>query len=123
MGMEPTGKRRHRLPRWQPEGASERAASESIERHRLEFTASPMGAKTMGIDFVKPCRTKERKPLTFAACAAPFFCSMKITEDVRKYAAEQGLREDEALHKGIGDKAAQFAQTGAELYSKAESIE
>ena len=29
----------------------------------------------------------------------PHFCSMKITEDVRKYAAEQGIAEEEALKK------------------------
>jgi hypothetical protein len=34
MGMEPTGMRRHRLPGRQPGGANERAARESIERHR-----------------------------------------------------------------------------------------
>ena len=31
----------------------------------------------------------------------PHFCSMKITEDVRKYAAEQGIAENEALESGL----------------------
>jgi hypothetical protein len=31
----------------------------------------------------------------------PHFCSMKITEDVRKYAAEQGVSEEEALKRGM----------------------
>jgi len=34
----------------------------------------------------------------------PHFCSMKITEDVRKYAAEQGIAEEEALKKGMEEK-------------------
>ncbi len=44
---------------------------------------------------------------------------MKITEDVRKYAAEQGLAEAEALEAGMEEKAREFAERGAEIYSKA----
>ena len=40
---------------------------------------------------------------------------MKITEDVRKYAAEQGIAEDEALQKGLEEKAAEFNEAGAEI--------
>ena len=49
----------------------------------------------------------------------PHFCSMKITEDVRKYAAEQGIAEEEALKKGMEEKAREFAEKGSELYAKA----
>jgi phosphomethylpyrimidine synthase len=49
----------------------------------------------------------------------PHFCSMRITEDVRKYAAEQGITENEALEKGLKEKSAEFAEAGAEIYSKA----
>jgi phosphomethylpyrimidine synthase len=49
----------------------------------------------------------------------PNFCSMKITEDVRKYAAEKGYTEDEALQKGMHEKSAEFTNQGAEVYSKA----
>jgi phosphomethylpyrimidine synthase len=44
---------------------------------------------------------------------------MKITEDVRKYAAEQQISEDEALAKGMEAKSQEFSEKGAELYSKA----
>ncbi len=40
----------------------------------------------------------------FCSMCGPHFCSMKITEDVRKYAAEQGLKEEEALKRGMEDK-------------------
>ena len=43
---------------------------------------------------------------------------MKITEDVRKYAAEQNLAEGEALHAGLEQKAREFTDAGAELYAK-----
>ena len=46
-------------------------------------------------------------------------CSMKITEDVRKYAAEQGIAEEEALKKGMEDKSREFTEKGSELYTRA----
>lgn len=44
---------------------------------------------------------------------------MKITEDVRRYAAEQGIAETEALKEGMEQKARDFANAEAELYAKA----
>ena len=44
---------------------------------------------------------------------------MKITEDVRKFAAEQGLSEDQALRVGLDQKAKEFKEAGAEVYAKA----
>ncbi len=43
---------------------------------------------------------------------------MKITEDVRKYAAAQGVSEEEALKKGMEDKSKEFVEKGAEVYVK-----
>src|SRR5579872_3726065 len=59
------------------------------------------------------------KTAHFCSMCGPHFCSMKITEDVRKYAAEQGLSDSEALEQGMKDKAAEFVTKGAQLYSKA----
>jgi phosphomethylpyrimidine synthase len=42
---------------------------------------------------------------------------MKITEDVRKYAAEQGIAEEEALKKGMEAKSKEFVEKGAEVYA------
>jgi phosphomethylpyrimidine synthase len=44
---------------------------------------------------------------------------MKITEDVRKYAAEQGLAESEVLESGMQEKRKEFMERGSELYAKA----
>ena len=52
----------------------------------------------------------------FCSMCGPHFCSMKITQDVRDYAAAQGLSEDEALKKGMEVKAVEFVRSGAELY-------
>jgi phosphomethylpyrimidine synthase len=55
----------------------------------------------------------------FCSMCGPHFCSMRITQDVRDYAAKQGLAESEALAKGMEAKAVEFVKKGAELYSKA----
>ncbi|HEX6794691.1 MAG TPA: phosphomethylpyrimidine synthase ThiC [Casimicrobiaceae bacterium] len=54
----------------------------------------------------------------FCSMCGPHFCSMKITQDVRDFAAKQGLSDDEALAKGMEAKAAEFVEAGAEIYSK-----
>jgi phosphomethylpyrimidine synthase len=59
------------------------------------------------------------KSAHFCSMCGPHFCSMKITEDVRKYAAEQGLAEEEALKAGMEQKSREFTEMGAEVYTKA----
>jgi phosphomethylpyrimidine synthase len=54
----------------------------------------------------------------FCSMCGPHFCSMKITQDVRDYAAEQGVEEAKALEAGMAEKAKEFSQAGAEIYSK-----
>ncbi len=41
---------------------------------------------------------------------------MKITQDVREYAAEQGLETSDALAAGMAEKSAQFRAQGSEVY-------
>ncbi|OGI41486.1 MAG: phosphomethylpyrimidine synthase ThiC [Candidatus Muproteobacteria bacterium RBG_16_62_13] len=55
----------------------------------------------------------------FCSMCGPHFCSMKITQEVREYAASQKLSEKEALVKGMEEKAAEFVKQGAEVYRKA----
>jgi phosphomethylpyrimidine synthase len=55
----------------------------------------------------------------FCSMCGPHFCSMKITQDVREYAAKQGLSDADALEKGMEAKAVEFVEAGAQIYSKA----
>ncbi len=55
----------------------------------------------------------------FCSMCGPHFCSMKITQDVREFAASQGISEQEALTKGMEVKAVEFVKQGAEIYKKA----
>jgi len=59
------------------------------------------------------------KSAHFCSMCGPHFCSMKITEDVRKYAAEQAISEEEALAKGMEEKSKEFVESGAEVYTTA----
>ncbi len=57
------------------------------------------------------------KTAHFCSMCGPHFCSMRITEDVRRYAAEQGLSEEAAVKQGLEEKSAEFAKAG-EVYQK-----
>jgi phosphomethylpyrimidine synthase len=52
----------------------------------------------------------------FCSMCGPHFCSMKITQDVRDYAAQKGLEDQAALDAGMQEKAEEFKKTGGKLY-------
>ncbi len=52
----------------------------------------------------------------FCSMCGPHFCSMKITQDVRDYAAEHGVDEAAALEAGMAGKSAEFLAQGGEVY-------
>ncbi|MDE1183858.1 phosphomethylpyrimidine synthase ThiC [Paraburkholderia sp.] len=54
----------------------------------------------------------------FCSMCGPHFCSMKITQDVREFAAQQGVTDDEALKKGMEVKSIEFMKKGAEIYQR-----
>ena len=56
----------------------------------------------------------------FCSMCGPQFCSMKITQDVRDYAAQLDMAEQQALEAGLQEKADEFRKTGGELYVQPE---
>ncbi|MEW5009817.1 MAG: phosphomethylpyrimidine synthase ThiC [Cycloclasticus sp.] len=54
----------------------------------------------------------------FCSMCGPHFCSMKISQDVREYAAKKGIMASDALAEGMADKANEFKNKGAEIYRK-----
>ena len=54
----------------------------------------------------------------FCSMCGPHFCSMKITQEVRDYAAKQGISEIAALKQGMETKSIEFVKSGAEIYRK-----
>ena len=59
------------------------------------------------------------KTAHFCSMCGPHFCSMKISEEVRQFAAREGLSEEQALEKGMEEKSKEFKEKGAEVYQKA----
>ena len=56
------------------------------------------------------------KTAHFCSMCGPKFCSMRITQDVRAYAEEHGVADEQAIEIGLKDKAGEFVATGAEIY-------
>jgi phosphomethylpyrimidine synthase len=100
------------------------ARDDALSKARFEFRWEDQF--NLGLD---PEKAKEfhdetlpkeaHKQAHFCSMCGPNFCSMKITQDVRDYAATQGVDEQAALQKGMAEKAAEFRAQGAEIYRPA----
>jgi thiamine biosynthesis protein ThiC len=118
------GHLRAKLPRFaRPAGSLQQAVSASLRlrdnalsKARFEFRWEDQF--NLSLD---PITAREYHDATFPQDGAKsaHFCSMKITEDVRKYAAEQAISEEEALQRGMAEKSKEFVEAGAEVYAKA----
>jgi len=100
---------------------SARARDEAISQARFEFrwedqfnlgldpdTARDFHDETLPKDSAKVAH--------FCSMCGPKFCSMKITQEVRDYAAKKGVAADAALAEGMAAKSAQFREGGGEIY-------
>jgi phosphomethylpyrimidine synthase len=59
------------------------------------------------------------KAAHFCSMCGPHFCSMRITQDVREYARQKGLSEQEVIEVGLAEKANEFREAGNKIYQKA----
>jgi phosphomethylpyrimidine synthase len=55
------------------------------------------------------------KTAHFCSMCGPHFCSMRISQDVRRYAEERGLTSEEAIDAGLREKAAEFTAHGGRI--------
>lgn len=60
--------------------------------------------------------SENAKVAHFCSMCGPHFCSMKITQEVRNYAEENGLDTLEAIEKGMKQKSEEFKEKGSEVY-------
>lgn len=79
-----------------------------LAHHRESFLYTQFHDETLPKDSAKVAH--------FCSMCGPHFCSMKITQDVRDFAAQQGVSEQVALQKGMEVKAIEFVKMGAEVY-------
>jgi phosphomethylpyrimidine synthase len=98
-----------------------RSRDDALSKARFEFrwedqfnlSLDPERARSMH-DETLPAPAA--KTAHFCSMCGPGFCSMRISQDVREYAAQRDLDEVEALHVGMAEKAAEFRRLGGRLY-------
>ena len=104
-----------------------RARDDALSKARFEFRwtdqfnlgLDPDTARNFHDETLPKDSSKEAH---FCSMCGPKFCSMKITQEVREYAAAQGIEERKALEHGMARKSEQFRQAGGELYVPIKSM-
>ncbi len=103
---------------------SARAWDDAMSKARFEFRWEDQFALALDPETAQEFHDETlpaegAKVAHFCSMCGPHFCSMRITEDVRKYADEHGYGEKEALEKGMEEMSKEFVDKGAEVYHQA----
>jgi len=103
---------------------SARAWDDAMSKARFEFRWEDQFALALDPETAQEFHDETlpaegAKVAHFCSMCGPHFCSMRITEDVRKYADEHGYAEGEAIEKGMAEMAQEFVHQGAEVYHQA----
>ena len=109
------------MPPTSPRATRARAWDEALSKARFEFRWQDQFNLSLDPDTAREFHDETlpapaAKGAHFCSMCGPHFCSMKITQDVRDYAAEHGVGETEALEAGMAEKADEFRAAGAEVY-------
>ncbi|HRN74602.1 phosphomethylpyrimidine synthase ThiC [Ottowia sp.] len=100
---------------------SARARDDAVSKARFEFRWEDQFNLGLDPDTARDFHDEtlpkdSSKTAHFCSMCGPKFCSMKITQDVRDYAATLGVSEQEALQVGMDEKSKEFAAKGGEFY-------
>ena len=100
---------------------SARARDDAISKARFEFRWEDQFNLGLDPDTARDFHDEtlpkdSSKSAHFCSMCGPKFCSMKITQEVRDFAAAKGLSEAEALQRGMDEKSKEFAAKGGEVY-------
>ena len=100
---------------------SARARDDAISKARFEFRWEDQFNLGLDPDTARDFHDEtlpkdSSKTAHFCSMCGPKFCSMKITQDVRDYAATLGVSEQEALQRGMNEKSKEFQAAGGEFY-------
>ena len=98
-----------------------RARDDALSKARFEFrwhdqfnlSLDPDTARDFHDETLPKDSSKEAH---FCSMCGPKFCSMKITQEVREYAAAKGLSDEAALTQGLEAKSEEFRRAGGEIY-------
>ncbi|MFV0679028.1 phosphomethylpyrimidine synthase ThiC [Ottowia sp.] len=100
---------------------SARARDDAISHARFEFRWEDQFNLGLDPDTARDFHDEtlpkdSSKTAHFCSMCGPKFCSMKITQEVRDFAAAKGLSEQDALQRGMDEKSAEFQAKGGEFY-------
>ncbi|NUT47938.1 MAG: phosphomethylpyrimidine synthase ThiC, partial [Saccharothrix sp.] len=100
-------------------GARER--DDALSKARFEFRWEDQFALSLDPDTARSFHDETlpaapAKTAHFCSMCGPKFCSMKITQDVRRYAEEHGLSTVDAIEAGMSEKSHEFADRGNQVY-------
>ena len=98
-----------------------RARDDALSKARFEFRWHDQFNLSLDPDtareFHDETLPKEASKVAhFCSMCGPKFCSMKITQEVREFAAKQGMGESDALAQGMAAKSEEFRRAGGEIY-------
>ncbi|MFN3416176.1 MAG: phosphomethylpyrimidine synthase ThiC [Caldimonas sp.] len=98
-----------------------RARDDALSKARFEFRWTDQFNLGLDPDTAREFHDEtlpkdSAKVAHFCSMCGPKFCSMRITQEVRDFAARQGVGEDQALARGLAAKSEEFRQGGGELY-------
>jgi phosphomethylpyrimidine synthase len=98
-----------------------RARDDALSKARFEFRWTDQFNLGLDPDTAREFHDEtlpkdSAKVAHFCSMCGPKFCSMKITQEVRDFAAKQGVAEDQALAEGLAAKSEEFRQAGGEFY-------
>jgi len=98
-----------------------RAHDDAMSRARFEFRWEDQFALALDPDTARAYHdatlpAPAAKSAHFCSMCGPKFCSMKITQEVRAYAAEHCLGDEDALTAGMAEASRRYREAGSELY-------
>ncbi|MEX2482532.1 MAG: phosphomethylpyrimidine synthase ThiC [Gammaproteobacteria bacterium] len=98
-----------------------RARDDALSRARFEFRWTDQFNLALDPDTARDFHDQTlpkdaSKVAHFCSMCGPKFCSMKISQEVREYAAREGLDEDQARAAGMAAKSAEFREAGSQIY-------
>ncbi len=98
-----------------------RARDDALSKARFEFRWSDQFNLSLDPDTARDFHDEtlpkdSSKVAHFCSMCGPKFCSMKITQEVREFAARQGVSDGAAIAEGMAQKSAQFKASGGEIY-------
>ena len=94
---------------------------DALSRARFEFRWNDQFALSLDPDTARAFHDETlpaapAKTAHFCSMCGPKFCSMRITQDVRDYAAKHGLDTEEAIEAAMAEKSHEFAEHGNRVY-------